>query len=159
LVRGCGFDRRKDNLDIPLAEGFFHKLLAHELGYIIFREFVGQKTMLPLWLDEGVAVLQEEEIDNYKKGVKQFLKLDLLMPVEELNKINKETLILPGIFYAQSVSIVDYLLGKFGKKQFTRFCRCLRDGSRLEEAMAAVYRFKDLRELNQAWLEYLKASD
>ena len=104
-------------------------------------------------------MLQEEKTGNYKKTVKGLRKLEVLIPIEELNKINKKTLIVPRIFYAQSASIVDYLLRQFGKEQFAQFCRCLRDGHRLEEAIASVYHFKDLRELNVAWLEYLGEFD
>ena len=43
----------------PQMAGFFDSLLPHELGHIIFREFVGNDTRIPLWLDEGVASYQE----------------------------------------------------------------------------------------------------
>ena len=39
---------------------FFDSILPHELTHIIFREFVGLKADLPLWLDEGVACSQEK---------------------------------------------------------------------------------------------------
>jgi hypothetical protein len=33
----------------PTAHGFFDTTLPHELGHIIFREFVGEATAIPLW--------------------------------------------------------------------------------------------------------------
>jgi hypothetical protein len=138
----------------PQIEGFFDKLLPHELGHIMFREFVGFKENVPLWLDEGVAILQEKsDIKNYSMMVKGLKKT---IPIEWLHKINNKTLIAPVVFYPESASIVDYLLSQFGKDNFIQFCKYLKDGRSFNDAITSTYHFKDLKELNEAWLEYLK---
>ena len=40
-------------------EGFIDGLLPHEMTHLIFRDFVGFKGEVPLWLDEGVAQWEE----------------------------------------------------------------------------------------------------
>jgi hypothetical protein len=147
--------RRKIIKTYPWVEGFFDKLLPHELGHIMFREFVGFKDNVPLWLDEGVAILQENsDIRDYSMVIK---RLRRPIPIDKLHKIMTGTLIIPAIFYAQSASIVDYLLSQFGKENFVKLCKYLKDGKRFEEAIESAYHFKDLKELDQAWMEYLKS--
>lgn len=66
---------------------------------------------------------------------------------------------MPEIFYAESLSIVDYLLQTFGKDKFVEFCRRIRDlkpGQTWELALRETYKFKGLSELNHGWEEYLE---
>ena len=51
-------------------------LLPHELGHIIFREFIGLESNCPSWLDEGVAMYQE-------KLKRKDIKLKLRQALEE----------------------------------------------------------------------------
>jgi len=44
----------------PTAAGFFDSTLPHELGHIIFREFIGYYSTVPLWFEEGIASFQEK---------------------------------------------------------------------------------------------------
>jgi len=149
--------RRKIIKTYPWAEGFFDRLLPHELGHIMFREFVGFRNNVPLWLDEGVATLQEKaDIKNNSIMMKKLLRKTIPIPISKLTRITQETLIVPEVFYPQSASIVDYLLSQFGKERFVKFCKYLKDGSLFEKAIASVYNFNDLIQLEKAWIEYLK---
>lgn len=150
--------RRKIIKTYPWAEGFFDKLLPHELGHIMFREFVGFKGNVPLWLDEGVAILQEKsDIKNYSIMMKGLIQRTVPIPIEKLNNISERTLIVPAIFYTQSASVVDYLLSQFGKDRFIKFCKYLKDNQSLLKALGSAYNFRDLKELHEKWLEYLKS--
>ena len=138
----------------PWNEGFFDKLLPHELGHLMFHEFVGFKNNIPLWLDEGVAISQEKsDIRNYSVMMKG---LRVSLSFNKLHNITTKTLIVPEIFYVQSASIVDYLLTQFGKDAFLKFCNSLKNGQTVEEAISSAYHFRDLKQFNQAWLEYLR---
>ena len=149
--------RRKIIKTYPWAEGFSDRLLPHELGHIMFREFVGFKNNVPLWLDEGVATLQEKaDIKNNSIMMKKLLRKTIPIPIRKLTRITQRTLIVPEVFYPQSASIVDYLLTQFGKERFVKFCKYLKDGSTFEKAIASVYNFNDLMQLEKAWIEYLK---
>jgi hypothetical protein len=144
----------------PLAAGFFDSMLPHELGHIIFREFIGFKSIIPLWLDEGVASYQEEARRfGSENQVKKAIKENKFIPLSELSRLDLresgDTEFI-SLFYAESVSIVDYLIKRYGKTTFTYFCRSLRDGKGLREALRSNYSFNDLSELNNNWLHYLK---
>lgn len=158
---GCVSIKDKTIKTYPLASGFFDTLLPHELGHIIFREFVGfYNRNIPLWLDEGVASYQEMTKRFAAKGyVRKAIKDNKFIPLDRLSNINltfvqdQETV---TIFYSEAVNLIDYLIGQFGNSNFVNFCRALKDGKTLEQAISYTYPFRNLVELNNAWLRYLK---
>jgi hypothetical protein len=132
-------------------------ILPHEMAHLIFREFVGYKRRLPLWLDEGVATLMEEE--NREKRLataKDLVKSGVFLTIDKLTQITHGTLITPPtIFYAQASSLVDFLLQAYGKRRFLDFCRCLRDKDDWERCLLESYRVSDFSQLNKKWLDFL----
>ena len=157
---GCAIIREKVIHSFPYAKGFFETTLPHEMGHIIFREFVGfDNPAVPSWLDEGVASYQEDQIYSMAhKVVSDAASENKLINLESLSRmephsINDNTSIL--LFYSEAVSIIDYLVKKFGKDNFILFCQNLRDKQDLERAISYVYPFRDIRQLDQAWQEYL----
>jgi len=143
------------------AQGFFERILPHELGHIIFREFVGfNNRAIPLWLDEGVASHQEQKTSSLNRAlVKEAIKKGTCMDLKQLASFNPHS---SGdnnkvsLFYAESVSIVDYLIREFGRENFVFFCQNLRDKEDLEQALRRVYPFDSLEKLDRAWQENLK---
>ena len=146
----------------PQASGFFDSLLPHELGHIIFREFIGFNRRLPLWLEEGVAVYQEEARRwGSKPKVREAIAQSRLISLKDLNLMSASAINSSNnvdLFYDESVSIVDFLITKFGKAAFNNFCCSLRDGKTLDEAINKNYPYKDLDGLDWSWQNYLKNS-
>lgn len=169
------------------AKGFVESLLPHEMAHLIFRDFVGFKGEVPLWLDEGVAQWAEgEKRKDYKAMSKYYLKketllaLDVMMTldirqVKENDKIHMRiirakdgqegVLFLAGeelvkVYYLQAVSIVGFLIEKYGSDSFAVFCRQLRDGKSLEESLRFAYPLyiHSLKELQERWVTYLEES-
>lgn len=145
----------------PYTEWFFEIILPHELGHIIFREFVGfDNTAIPIWLDEGVASYQEKfrrPVAN--RLVRKAMNENRFISLEWLSNISPHSIKEPEIvelFYAASISVVDYLIKEFGKDRFFFFCQALRDKKNFEETMASIYRFKNIKELDSSWQRYLK---
>jgi hypothetical protein len=60
------------------------------------------------------------------------------------------------LFYLQSVSIVDFLIEKYGTRKFTTFCRNIRDAKTLNEALSRTYRLDDIEELEEEWVKYIR---
>lgn len=149
----------------PLAWGFFDTLLPHELGHIIFREFVGfRNNKVPLWLDEGVACYQERtrrwgSEKEVKKTVesKTFIPLNELTEIKSLSDFDKDKV---ELFYNESVSIVSFLITNYGKYNFARLCKALKDENSLDQAIDSAYaRFDNLKELNDVWYKYLTTNE
>jgi len=46
-------------------KNFLEMALPHEMAHLIFREFVGYRTSLPLWLDEGAACFEETLVISF----------------------------------------------------------------------------------------------
>jgi hypothetical protein len=144
----------------PGAKDFFETVLAHEMGHIIFREFVGfNNPSVPTWLEEGVASFQEREKSEFSVEVVRqalaqgsFKNLGTLNGLRPLAMNNEKEI---NLFYAESISVVEYLINYFGREKFVYFCQNLRDKNNLQAAMSSAYPFENLDELSAAWQKSL----
>ena len=157
---GAASPTKKIIRTFPTAHGFFDSTLPHELGHIIFRDFVGYRVSLPLWFEEGVAMYQEQaKRFGSHAAVREAIEQDLFIPLKELQRMrlySDTDRSIIALFYAESASIVNYLITEHGKHRFIRFCRKLKEGKSFEAALSNVYvRFKDLDKLNKAWVKYV----
>jgi len=135
---------------------FFETILPHEMAHLIFREFVGYKTDLPLWLDEGIACLQEKSNrELYLRIAKILVKTSVFIPLEKLTEIRREGLVMQDVFYAESASVVQFLLKEYGNEKFVDYCRKLRDNRNWKVSLIEVYGFKNLSEMNEKWIDFL----
>ncbi len=155
------------NKEIHTIEGtedFLEGVLPHEITHLIFRDFVGMSRHVPLWMDEGVAQWEEtQKRQAAKEMVRELARTGDVYTVERLTRtdIRQETdPTRVTVFYVQAISLVDFLIGKYGTASFTEFCRNLRDGKKFEEAISAAYgqSFKTLEEMDIQWRKYLKES-
>ncbi|MEI8349810.1 MAG: hypothetical protein WCI77_06625 [Candidatus Omnitrophota bacterium] len=168
------------------SEGFVYNILPHEVAHLIFRDFVGFKGEVPLWLDEGVAQWAEPlKREKVKVVSKKLLDKGLLFSVADMINLNirevnendvvkinsirnqdgNRTLLslsggeVVGTYYVEAVSLVDFLVDYGGASGFTEFCRQLRNGKSLQNALKSAYstRIGSIEDLENAWLGYLRA--
>jgi hypothetical protein len=139
-------------------EGFFESMLPHELTHIIFREFIGMKVNLPLWIDEGVACSQEKSTLNERlQFAKNLVKSDIYLSLDNLIRISDYNLVVPRVFYSESASLVVFLLKQgYGGNSFLEFSRKLRDGSTWQDALKDVYGYKNLSDLEGQWKAFVQ---
>ncbi|MCM8831018.1 MAG: hypothetical protein NC918_02355 [Candidatus Omnitrophica bacterium] len=174
----------KSIISYAWSKGFIESLLPHEIAHLIFRDFVGFKGEIPLWLDEGVAQWAEVvKRQHIKELVKKLFLEDSLLSLSDLTKLDIRNLKdknrvyirptrtkdgSPGVlfisleqlinnYYLQSASVVGFLIEKYGSSDFAAFCRELRDGKNLDDAIRAVYgiHFKNIEELETVWRKYI----
>lgn len=167
------------------SEMFLVSVLPHEIAHLIFRDFVGFKGEVPLWLDEGVAQWSEEaRKDQMKALANDLYKDNKLLTVEDMMKLNMRilkdknavfirpsrtrtgetiTLVLStehlvNTYYIEAVSLINFLIEKYGSESFAVFCRGLRDGKTTEAALKYAYPdyIHSLRELEDRWRRYLE---
>jgi hypothetical protein len=156
---GCAFAAKKEIYTYPYAKKFFETVLPHEMGHIIFREFVGfGNKEVPMWLDEGVASYEEVTRSSTGQFIKSSRHDGRFIPVVQLSQYDlhgtsDQKMI--RLFYAESVNIVDYLIKKFGKETFIAFCQDLRDKRSFTQALSKNYPFSDIGELGAAWEKQL----
>jgi len=135
------------------------KAVAHELGHLITH----QVTVSPYgaaispWLDEGLAMHAEGEQGDSDRGA-------LVKAIEDGRIATLRSLSSPFsanpedafYAYAQSQSVVEYMINNYGKGKLNRLLVLLNDGHSMDEALTKVYDF-NLAGLDEAWLEYMMA--
>ncbi len=139
------------------------RVLPHEVTHLLFKEVTaGLKTdaHVPLWLNEGMATY-EEKSDDYKMRVKGALESGVLMSASKIVKYTDypADLNTRSLFYAESASLVEFLLARYGGEKFTFFSRkMISGGKNVDEALSSTYypQIKDASQLNDAWLKFLK---
>jgi hypothetical protein len=158
---GAAFAKARTIKTYPEAAGFFDTVLPHELGHIVFRDYIGNAADIPLWFEEGVAIYQEKAkrlganklvLEAIQKG--EFIPLSQLSGVR-LYKNTKNDAV--DLFYTESASAVYYLIKELGEREFHMLCNEIKNKTPFQEALHKVYlRFKTIDELNQTWVDYLQ---
>ena len=156
---GCAAVEEKTIYTFAYAERFFDSILPHEIGHIIFREFVGfHNPAVPLWLDEAVASYEQDLRSSTDSLIKAALKNKDFIPLDELARFDLSGQSNAGgrvnLFYAESVNLLEFLIKKFGQDSFIEFCRQLRDKHDFQSSLAAVYPYSTLEELGQEWQKH-----
>lgn len=183
--QGLADYRKKEIISYAWSKGFLEALLPHEMAHLIFRDFVGFKGEIPRWLDEGVAQWAEEaNRQQIKMAARDSYEKDVLLSIQDMMKLDLERVgkadriyirssrtktgepavlflsadQLISTYYLQSVSLVGFLIEVFGSYSFADFCRQLRDGKGLEEALRFAYptKIRDLEGLEKIWRDYLE---
>ncbi|MBP7216781.1 MAG: hypothetical protein KBA46_05795 [Candidatus Omnitrophica bacterium] len=176
--------KNKEILSYAWSREFTESLLPHEIAHLIFRDFVGFKGEVPLWLDEGVAQWAEEpKRSQVKMVIKKLFNEDAVLSFADMmgldiRKIDQSDKVYiratktkenePGVlflsgdnlintYYIQAVSLVAFLIDSYGSLSFASFCRELREGKSLEEGLRSAYspHLKTLDEFEKKWREYV----
>ncbi|MDD2866626.1 MAG: peptidase MA family metallohydrolase [Candidatus Omnitrophota bacterium] len=157
---GAAAYEKKSIWTFPREAGFFDSLLPHEIGHIILREAIGSRKV-PLWFEEGIAsYLEQAKRYGAEKIVLNAMRDRTFIPLKDLSSIDGSSLRAAGeanIFYAESVSLVSYLVDKFGVERFSYLLRKIKDGMAFDDALA--YAFYDIRsesDLGKYWEESLR---
>lgn len=151
----------KEIISYAQSNEFLRSILPHEITHLIFRDYVGEKN-IPVWIDEGVAQWEEE----WKKKIVRRKMQKLLEHHEPIDMQRMMTLkiglvdneVIVELYYVQAVSFVDFLITEHGGDNFISFCRYLRDGKSLDEALKFTYptSIRSVEELEEKWLEYME---
>ncbi len=152
--------RQRMIITYPSAHGFFDSVLPHELGHIIFRDFIGQDALVPLWLEEGVAMYQEEgrrwgADADVSRAIEEgkFISLPDLTRLDLTRDSDKD---LVDMFYTEAASLVGFLINQGEMYRFARLCRSIKDGDDFNKALKQAYmKYAQIGNLETDWKEYL----
>jgi hypothetical protein len=131
---------------------------AHELTHVL----VGHLTFsclgsVPTWLNEGIAVYGEGGPEpSGRDQLRSAIAEDTLISVRALSGGFSEHPNKADLSYAQSYSLVNYLVSSFGQKQLVALFGELREGQTIEAALEHVYGF-GLDGLEDRWRESVGA--
>ncbi len=140
-------------------------ILAHELTHIYFDSFFPPSHPSPLWLSEGLATyIQSERGLSKPNWLEQNLKLleggsgfklSDLVRIEDMRGADEDNV---RLWYAQSYSVVRFLIKLKAGESFYLFCKELRDGKPPHQALYRAYGmpYNKLSSLEYAWRYDLK---
>ena len=126
--------------------------VVHELAHLLLAEVTFNCFgRLPTWLNEGLAVYSEGDLPDFQRRA-----LDAAVASDELISLRSLNGAFPAgdtgatLSYAQSRSLVDYLISTYGWDQMNALLATLGEGTTYESALEQVYGI-DLDGLEQAW--------
>jgi hypothetical protein len=131
---------------------------AHELTHVL----VGHLTFsclgfLPNWLSEGLAMYGEGGLDESSQAsLDTAIADDTLMSVRSLSGGFAEEYDRVTLSYAESYSIVNFLLEEFGQEKMSQLLAALRTGATGDAALQTIYGF-NVEGLEDAWRESIGA--
>jgi len=143
-------------------DGFLDGVLPHEISHLILKDFIGFDRDIPIWFHEGVAQLQEKGKPAEAQRVMKiavangiYIPLEILMIRDIRHISNPQEVVL---FYAQSFSIVNFLIKQYGSNQFGKLCMFLKEGYPFQEALSKAYyfNFSSIATLEKKWLRYME---
>jgi hypothetical protein len=126
--------------------------IVHELTHVL----VGHLTFsclgdVPTWLNEGLAVYSEGELDPAsERQLQDAIRDDALLTVRSLNSGFSEVADKAYLSYSQSYSITKFLVEMHGQEKMTNLLLSLRDGLTIDNALMQTYGF-DVEGLEGAW--------
>jgi hypothetical protein len=132
--------------------------IVHELTHVL----VGHYTFsclggVPTWLNEGLAVYSEGELDDYsQEQLDQAIQDNTLLSVRSLSAGFSEVSDKATLSYSQSYSIVKFLIESYGQEQMSALLIELRDGAPVDNALMQTYGF-DVEGLEAAWRQAIQA--
>lgn len=142
----------------------WYGILAHELTHIYFDSFFGGYDKSPLWLSEGMAVyIQVQRAGAYPNWLKdniQLLKkgegysLNDLVRIKTLEDADSRSV---KLWYAQSYTLVYFLLHIQRGDSFYQFCKNLKEGKNISRALSEAYGkpYTTLKRLEVIWRQNL----
>jgi hypothetical protein len=125
---------------------------THELTHVL----AGRLTFsclgdLPTWLNEGLAKYSEGDWDeNARKQLGEAIKKDELISVRALSSSFPEDADKARQAYAQSQSLVTFLIEEYQQDQLLRLLSLLSQGTTTDKALKEIYGF-DQDGLEDAW--------
>ena len=139
-----------DNLD------WGERAIAHELTHLVIHQVtLNPYSDLPPWLDEGLAMHTEGELEPmFTNVLNAAVAGDGLISVRSLSSPFSAHVGQSLLSYAQSYSIVDFLITEYGQGEMLELLNTFNRGSSYDGALEMVYGF-DMDGLDALWRDYI----
>jgi len=135
------------------------RAVAHELTHLVIHQMtLNPYNDLPTWLDEGLAMHTEGVLGlEYTAYLNKAIAEGSLISVRSLSSPFSAYAGQSYLSYAQSYSLVDFLISKYGQAQMLELLLTFRQGSSYDGALEKVYGF-DMDGLDTLWQDYFTMS-
>lgn len=131
--------------------------IAHELTHLVIHQMTfNPYNGLPTWLDEGLAMYAEGELDaEFIAYLKKAIAENCLISVRSLASPFSAYAEESYLSYAQSYSLVEFLITSYGQGKMLELLNTFSQGSSYDGALARVYGF-DMDGLDTLWREHAR---
>jgi hypothetical protein len=135
------------------------RAVVHELTHLVIHQMtLNPYNDLPTWLDEGLAMYTEGALDlEYTAYLNKAITEKSLISVHSLASPFSTYTEQSYLSYAQSYSLIDFLISKYGQAQMLELLLAFREGSSYNGSLEEVYGF-DMNGLNTLWRDYVTMS-
>lgn len=132
---------------------------AHELSHVVIGNYTFSCiSNLPRWLSEGLAMYAEGEMRSYHASLlADAIEDDSLLSVRELGQIFSNDPELASLSYAQSLSLVDFLIETYGQTDMLLLLDEFKEGSPEDRVLMDIYGV-DRIGLEAAWRDWIGAA-
>ncbi len=131
-------------------------VLPHEVTHVVLADLFTER-QIPRWADEGMAVLSEPRAEQESRAAEltEPLREGRVFKLSELMAMDYPSSDAHNLFFAQSVSVTQFLVAQGTPEQFVGFVRgAQRKG--VEAALRESYHFDSFAELENRWQTYAR---
>jgi hypothetical protein len=134
------------------------RAMVHELAHMVNYQMTSNPySDIPVWLDEGLAMYAEGPLEDiFEITLIAALAQNTQFTVRSISSPFSTEAALTYLEYAQSYSVVDFLISEYGRDRMTELLKNYRSGNTYDGALMQVYGF-DMDELYELWLEFATA--
>jgi len=128
------------------------RTVAHELAHMVIHQVTfNPYSDLPTWLDEGLAMYAEGDLRKDLEGMlTQAISANTLFSVRSLGSGFPAEFKDAGLAYAESYSLVKFLIDNYGSEKMLNLLQVFKQGSGYDDALLTVYGF-DIDGLDDLW--------
>jgi len=132
------------------------RAITHEITHLVTHQMtLNPYNDIPTWLDEGLAMYNEGPMQlTFSSALTNAINNHSLLSVQTLASPFSALTDVSYLSYAESYSIVDYLIRTYGKDKMFQLLDTFRQGSTYDGALQKVYGL-DTKALNAAWQKTL----
>jgi hypothetical protein len=154
----CEYEYGTILIGIPVNELEWGKgAITHELGHMVTHQITYSPygAILPTWLDEGLAMYAQVNVDPYfKSTLNDAIAKNGLISVRSLSSPFSAIPQEAYLSYAESLSIVEFLIHNYGSDKMLQLLNLFKTGSSYDDAFKQVYGF-DEDGLDTVWRAYV----
>jgi hypothetical protein len=133
--------------------------IIHELTHVVVGHYAFSCIgTVPTWLNEGLAMYSEGELDSTMKSMlDQAIRGNSLLSLRSLSGSFSELPDKANLSYAQSQSVVKFLIDSHGQEKISQLLIALRDAKPIDTALREIYGF-DTDGLEDEWRKSINAA-
>jgi len=135
------------------------RVISHELTHLVIHQVIfNPYSDLPTWLDEGLAMTSEGELESgFTNALAKARSENSLISVRSLASPFSAYADESFLAYAESYKLVEYLIDNYGREKMFELLNTFKQGAGYDEALERVYGF-DMDGLNTRWRASLEAA-